>query len=151
MSFGTGNSLELPQAIRPPTSIDILKSEPKQLLRNARIFYVSSESQLISVKMMENALMKKPEFEKWKLALIQQEKNADIIINVEHQLFTFDYRYTMIDRQTSLVLASGKVTVWDGKIASKKFADKIIAKLKQLRTADEKPDPKIEAAGKTVK
>lgn len=135
MSFGKGNALELPQAIRPPTSIDVLNAEPKDLLRNAKIFYISSDSVLISEKMMENALMKMPEFANWKLAIIKDSKNADILINVEHQLFTFDYRYTMTDRKTSLVLASGKVTVWDGKIASRKFAEKIVAKLREIKSA----------------
>lgn len=148
MSFGKGNSLELPQAIRPPTSIDIINAKPKQLLRDARIFYIRSESELISVKMMENALMKKPEFEKWELAIIKEYKNADIIISVEHQLFTFDYRFTMTDRQTNIVLATGKVTVWDGQIASRKFAEKIIAKLKTLREPKKNSENKTEAVKK---
>ena len=94
---------------------------------------------------MENALIKRLEFEKWKLAIIKEYKNADIIINVEHQLFTFDYRYTMTDRKTSIVLATGKVTVWDGNIASHKFAKQIIAKLKALKVV---PESKTEAANK---
>jgi hypothetical protein len=142
MSFGSGNSLELPRAVRPPTSIDVLKADPDEILRNAKIFYVTSDSVLISVKMMENALMKRPEFAKWKLAIIKEYKNADVIINVEHQLFTWDYRYTMFDRQTEIVLASGKVTVWDGNIASKKFAKKIIARLKELKTTKEDDNKK---------
>ena len=133
MSFGNGKALELPQAVRPPTSIDILNTDSKEILRNARIFYIYSYSVLVSEKMMENALMKKPEFEKWKLAIVKESKIADVIINVEHDLFTFDYRFTMSDRRTSIVLASGKVTVWDGKIASNKFAKIIIAKLKELK------------------
>lgn len=133
MSFGSGKSLELPLSVRPPTSIDIVNSDPKEILRNAKIFYIYSESELISEKMMINALMKKPEFEKWKLAIVNEVKNADIMINVEHQLFTFDYRFTMTDRRTNIILASGKVTVWDGKTASDKFAKIIIAKLKTLK------------------
>ncbi|MBA2737583.1 MAG: trypsin-like peptidase domain-containing protein, partial [Pyrinomonadaceae bacterium] len=140
MSFGSGKSLELPLPIRPPTAIDIVNSDPKEILRNAKIFYIESDSVLISEKMMENSLMKKPEFEKWKLAIVKEAKTADVMINVEHQLFTFDYRFTMSDRRTSIVLASGKVTVWDGKIASDKFAKMIIAKLKALK----EPNPASE-------
>lgn len=145
MSFSRAASLELPQAVRPPTTIDILNTEPKDILRNAKIFHITSDSVLISEKMLENALMKRPEFEKWKLAIIKEYKNADIIINVEHQLFTFDYRYTMTDRKTSIVLATGKVTVWDGNIASHKFAKQIIAKLKDLKVV---PESKTAAANK---
>jgi hypothetical protein len=39
----------------------------------------------------------------------------------------------MTDRRTDVLLASGKVTVWDGKTASKKFAKTIIEKLKPGR------------------
>lgn len=140
MSFGDARSLELPQPVRPPTAIDIVNADPEEILRNAKIFHITSNSVLISEKMMENALMKMPEFKTRELAIIKDYKNADIIINVEHQLFTWDYRLTMIDRQTKIVLVSDKVTVWDGKIASKKFAKKIVSKLKELK--NKKEDPK---------
>ncbi len=142
MSFTKADTLELPQAVRPPTAIDVLNTDPKEILRNAKIFYISSDSELISVKMMERALLKMPDFAKWNLSLIQEFKNADIVVNVEHQLFTFDYRYTMTDRKTNIVLASGKVMVWDGGMASEKFAKQIIAKLKDIKA---KPESKAEA------
>jgi S1-C subfamily serine protease len=135
MSFGRATQLELPQAVRPPSTIDIVNADPKALLRNARIFYIYSNSELINEKMMENALMKLPEFEKWNSIMVKDIKLADIVVNVEHDLFTFDYRYSMTDRRTNIVLATGKVTVWDGKIASKKFAKLIVAKLKQIKEA----------------
>ena len=145
MSFGKGNELELPQAVRPPSSADILNADPKQILSNARLFYISSNSELISNKMMESALMKMPEFEKWKLAIINEWGKADINISVEHQLFTFDYRYTMTDRRTSRVLDTGKVTVWDGNNASDKFAKMIIQKIKESRESNNNSDKKDEA------
>ena len=133
MSFGKGSELDLPQAVRPPTSVDILDADPKGILRNAKVFYIYSSSELIKDKMLKNALLKMPEFEKWKLVIVEEAKLADIEINVEHDLFTFDYRYEMTDRRTRILLATGKVTVWDGKIASKKFAKTIIEKLKPGR------------------
>ena len=144
LSFSRGNSLELPQAVRPPSSIDIVNADPKEILRNAKVLYISSDSTLINDEMMENALMKMPEFEKLKLVIVEEYKSADIIINVKHDLFTFDYRYSMTDRRTNILLAAGKVTVWDGKIASKKFAKLIIAKLKQLREVPAEEKKKTE-------
>lgn len=146
MSFGNGSSLELPQAVRPPSSAEVLQTDPNEIFRNVRIFYISSNSELISDKMLENALMKAPEFAKWKLAIINgwdKRSLADVVIEVEHQLFTFDYRFTMTDRKTGIVLLSGKVTVWDGKAASDKFAKTIITKLKEFK------EPKTEAETKT--
>ncbi len=137
LSFSKGDQLELPQAVRPPTSIDIVNADPKAILRDAKVFYINSVSELISEKMMERALMKTPEFEQGKLKLVNKHDAADITIEVKHDLFTFDYRYSMTDRRTNILLATGKVTVWDGKIASKKFARMIVAKLKQLRETEE--------------
>lgn len=148
MSFGNGSSLELPQNVRPPTTNAILSSDPKEILRNAKIIYINSNSELISDKMLENALFKMPEFEKWQMVIVNSwdKRNlVDLEINLEHQLFTFDYRFTMSDRRTGRVLASDKVTVWDGKTASDKFAKKIIAKLKELK----EPKPEVKTAVKT--
>ena len=89
-----------------------------------------------------------PEFEKWKLAIVNDwnKRNVtDIDINVEHQLFTFDYRYTMTDRRTGIILATGEVTVWDGNVASDDFAKQIINKIKQLREPENDSDQKDKA------
>lgn len=137
LAFSKGDQLELPQAVRPPTSIDIVNADPKAILRDAKVFYINSVSELISEKMMERALMKTPEFEQGKLKLVNKYDAADITIEVKHDLFTFDYRYSMTDRRTNILLATGKVTVWDGKVASKKFARMIVAKLRQLRENNE--------------
>lgn len=147
LSFGKGNELELPQAVRPPTSIDVVSADPKILLRNARVLHITSDSELIKDKMLENALLKLPEFEKWKLVIVEDSRLADVAINVEHDLFTFDYRYAMTDRRTNILLASGKVTVWDGKSASKKFARIIVEQLKQGKESPNGSQNKTEKTG----
>ena len=141
-SFGRGTSLELPQATRPPSSSDLMNADPKAILRSAKFLYIYSNSDLINDKMMENALMKMSEFEKWKLLIVQDSKLSDIDINVEHDLFTWDYRYSMTDHRTKILLASGKVTVWDGRTASGKFAKQIIEKLRPGREAPKPAEDK---------
>jgi len=141
-SFGRGTSLELPQATRPPSSTDLMKADPKAILQNAKFLHIYSGSDLINDQMMENALMLLPEFERWKLAIVKDSKLADVEINVEHDLFTWDYRYSMTDRRTNILLASGKVTVWDGRIASGKFAKQIIEKLRPGREAPKPAEDK---------
>ena len=149
MSFKTGTALELPQAIRPPSSIDVLNADPKTILNQAKLFYIYSYSDLISGQMMEDALMKMPEFEKWKLVIVRDSKLADIEIKVEHDLFTFDYNYSMTDRRTNILLATGKVTVWDGKVASGKFAKLIVEKLRPGREPLKAPESKDDKKKKT--
>jgi hypothetical protein len=133
MSFGRGNDLELPQAVRPPSTTDLANADPKTILKNAKFLYIYTGSELINEQMMENALMKMPEFEKWKLVIVKDAKLADINIDVEHDLFTWDYRYSATDHRTNILLASGKVTAWDGRVASGKFAKMIIDNLRPGR------------------
>jgi len=146
-SFGRATSLELPQAVRPPVSADLMNADPKAILRNAKFIYIYGSSDFINEQMMENALMKLPEFDKWKLLIVKDPKLADLMINVDHDLFTWNYRYSVTDKRTNILLASGKVTAWDGRVASGKFAKEIIDKLSPGRepVKDDKTDAKKDA------
>jgi hypothetical protein len=152
-SFSRGTSLELPQAVRPPVNADLMNADPHSILRGAKFIYIWGYSDFINEQMMENALMKLPEFEKWKLIIVKDEKLADIKVNIEHDLFTWNYRYSVTDKRTDILLASGKVTAWDGRIASGKFAREIIEKLRPGREQGspdkkDKTDPKKDAEKK---
>ncbi|PYS86864.1 MAG: hypothetical protein DMF62_14405 [Acidobacteria bacterium] len=130
MTFGRGTSLELPQAVRPPVNADLVNADPKAIMQNAKFLYIDDNgSSHIKDKMMERALMKRPEFAKWKLVIVQDPKLADLEIAVSHDLFTWDYRYSIIDRRTKILLASSKVTAWDGNVASERFAKSIVETL----------------------
>ncbi len=133
MSFGRGNDLELPQAVRPPVSADLIEADPSKILQTAKFLYVQANSTFIKDKMMERALMKRPEFAKWKLVIVEDIKLADIEIVPSHDLFTWDYRYKLIDRRTKILLATSKTTAWDGNVASERFAKSIIDKLRPGR------------------
>ncbi len=138
LSFSSGKSLDIPRPVRPPSATEIVKSDPHEILRDAKIFHVYSYSFYIKAEMMENAMMRQPEFKAGSLKLIDRKESADILINVEHKLFTWDYRYTLTDRRTGIVLASEKVTVIDGKAAAYKFTKKIMTILRKHK-APSKP------------
>ena len=155
-SFARAASLELPQAVRPPVNADLMNADPHAILQGAKFIYVWGYSDLINDQMMENALMKLPEYEKWKLIIVKDEKLADIKVNIEHDLFTWNYRYSITDKRTNILLASGKVTAWDGRIASGKFAKEIIEKLRPGREPvtpekKEKTDAKKGSEKKTTR
>lgn len=135
MSFRSGQTLDLNKPVRPPSAIEVVNSDPASILKNAKLFYVDSDSFYIKSEMMQNAMMRYPEFKDGSLKLVVSKDTADILVFVEHKLFTWDYRYRMTDRRTGIILASEKVTVWDGKAASKKFAKKILAILRKHKTA----------------
>ncbi len=58
---------------------------------------------------------------------------ADLGIQVDRPLFTYNFTYVVTDKRTSRVLVSGKVVAFDGSIAAGKIASEIIDKLKALR------------------
>lgn len=140
MTFGRGTSLDLPKPPRPPAAAELVSTDPDEILRNAKLFAVTSSSTIITDKMMENGLLRRPDFKKWKLTLIDDPKLADVIINVKHILFTWEYRYTMYDRRTNIILGNGKIIEWEGQAAARRFSEKIMNQLRPLK----EPPPKQE-------
>ena len=64
---------------------------------------------------------------------------ADVVLKIDHQPGWFYYQYSMVDTARQVVLVSGNVTAWDGKVACNKVADIVIDKIKKVR-----PVPKNE-------
>ena len=57
---------------------------------------------------------------------------ADLLIEVDRPLFTFTFTYKVTDRASGVLLASGKVTAFDGNTAAPDLAQRI---LKDMRAA----------------
>jgi hypothetical protein len=91
--------------------------------------------------MCEGALQKHPEFDFWELSLVRGG-GAEVVIKIDHQPGWFYYQYSMVHTGTRVVLASGNVSAWDGKVACDKVADKIIERIKQARPLPGKEDKK---------
>ena len=58
---------------------------------------------------------------------------ADIIIDIDRPLFTYTFTYKITDRSNGIVLATGKVTAFDGNSAAPKLAQRIIEEMKVAR------------------
>ena len=91
---------------------------PTNILKKAKFIYVSSSSLLVGQSVIENKLRKRPEFQQMGLLITREIYEADIILEVHHDLFT-KYVFTAVDRQTSLVVASGKLSSLGGTVAEK--------------------------------
>lgn len=112
-----------------------------QALRSIRTLSVQVDTWLAKPEMCEGALQSKKEFESWGIALLRQ-RYADGVLKIDHQPGWFYYQYSLSQPSTGLVLASGNVTAWDGKVACGKIANKIIERMKRARAV------KTEAAEK---
>jgi len=112
----------------------IAETSPQALLRRARVVYISSSTDFFEAVQLQNALRKHQEFDTWQMAIVDGKPEvADIYINVDRPLFTYTFTYKIINRSNSIVLATGKVTAFDGNDAAPKLAQRIIEEMKVAR------------------
>ena len=85
--------------------------------RERRVF-VRSQALLVRGAVIEEKLMKRPEFSQLNLAITRDVNDADIILELRHDILT-KYVYSAVDTRTSTVLAGGKVSSLGGTVAGK--------------------------------
>ena len=114
----------------------IAETNPKTLLRKARVICVSTHTGFIDEVQLQNELRKRPEFETWQMAIVdgfRKQDVADIVIDIDRHLFTYTFTYQITNRSNGIVLATGKVTAFDGNIAAPMLAKRIIEEMKIAR------------------
>jgi hypothetical protein len=112
----------------------IAETSPKALLRRARVVYVSSNTNFFEAVQLQNALRKQQEFETWQMAIVDRKPDAaDIYIDVDRPVFTYTFTYKIVNRSNGILLATGKVTAFDGNDAAPKLARRIIEEIKVAR------------------
>ena len=67
---------------------------------------------------MEEKLLKRPEFHQLGFVLTREESDADLILELRHDLFTM-YVFTVVDAKTGVVLIGGKLSSLGGTVAGK--------------------------------
>lgn len=100
-------------------------------LRSAKTIYVKSSSVLVGAAVVETKLQKRPEFSQMGLVITRDEAAADLILELEHDVFT-KYVYTAIDTKTNTVVASGKLSSLGGTVAGK-VAKRFLKQVSQAR------------------
>jgi len=119
----------------------IAETNPKTLLRNARVMYINTHTDFIDDVQLQNELRKRPEFETWQMAIVdglRKENVADIVIDIDRPLFTYIFTYRITSRSNGIILATGKVTAFDGNFAAPMLAKRIIEEIKVARGENKK-------------
>jgi hypothetical protein len=83
-----------------------------------RRVFVRSKALLVRGAVIEEKLMKRPEFSQLNLVITRDENDADIVLELRHDILT-KYVYSAVDTRTSTVLAGGKVSSLGGTVAGK--------------------------------
>lgn len=107
-------------------------TDPATILRNAKLIYIRKKSVYFKAPELENELRKRPEFQRWGLAITRNEADADLIIEVGRKVFTTRFIYTVIDPRTDIVVTSGKLSSLGGTLATK-IAKRFIEQMLQVR------------------
>ena len=129
IALGSGASLQMPaqlSAAVPQSSAAIVGSDPKQILKNARTIYIRSKTSFLTVDTLDRALVQQKDWGKLGLTIVSDPRVADLFIEIDRPLFTYVHTFVITDKKTTIVLASGKVTAFDGTIASGGLATDII-------------------------
>jgi len=104
------------------------------LLRSARSVFVSSNTVYLRPESLENALRGRADFQSLDVAIVKDRQTADLVIDLNRPLFTFDFTYSVWRRQSSRLVASGKVTAFDGNGAAPKIAKELIKQMQSARS-----------------
>lgn len=83
-----------------------------------RKVFVRSKALLVKASVVEDKLMKRTEFAQMGLVLTRDPIDADIILELRHDILT-KYVYSAVDARTQVVLAGGKVSSLGGTVAGK--------------------------------
>ncbi len=121
ITLGSGASLQMPAkeaALVPQSSAAIAGSDPKQLLKDARSIYIHSKTSFLTVDTLDRALALEKDWPNLGLTIVQDPRVADLRIEIDRPLFTYVHTFVIVDKRTSIILGSGKVTAFDGTIAS---------------------------------
>jgi hypothetical protein len=139
----SGAALQLPvqeAAQVPQSSAAIAGSDSKQILKTAKTIFIHSKTAFLTVDTLQRALALQKEWEKLGLTIVNDQRVADLLIEIDRPLFTYVHTFVIIDKKTSIVLGAGKVTAFDGTIASGGLAKDIVKIFAAARLPE--PSPK---------
>lgn len=114
----------------------IAETSPKALLSRARILYINSNTDYFETVQLQNALRKRNEVDAWQMAMVDgwdKRSVADTEIEIDRPLFTWTFTYKITNRSTGILLATGKVTAFDGNAAAPMLAERIIEEIRKAR------------------
>jgi len=83
-----------------------------------RKVFVRSKALLVRAAVVEEKLLKRAEFAEMGLVLTRNEADADILLELRHDVLT-KYVYSAVDTRTQTVVAGGKVSSLGGTVAGK--------------------------------
>jgi len=137
ITLGSGAALQLPaqaNANAPQSSAALSGFDPKDALRKAKTVFIRSKTSFLTVDTLDRSLIMQKDWPKLELVIVQDPRVADLLIELDRPLFTYVHTFVIVDKKTSAVVGSGKVTAFDGTIASPDLAKNIVKIIYEARS-----------------
>jgi len=110
------------------------KPEPAALIRAARTIHIRSTTIFLRPKLLEDELLKQPDFQALGLKIVADAKEADLVVDVTLPFLTWTWTYVVTHQASNTKLANGKIREITAGLASPKLAKDMAAQLQSLRT-----------------
>lgn len=134
--LGTGSALKMPvtsQVEEAQIGAAVAGANPTKIVQNAKTIYIHSKTSFLTVDTVDRALELEKTWPKLRLTIVQDPRVADLEIELDRPLFTYVHTFVITDRKSSIVLDSGKVTAFDGTIASGGIAKDVVKYFSSIR------------------
>jgi hypothetical protein len=110
------------------------KPEPAELLRAARTIHINSGTIYLKPKLLEDELLKLPDFQSLGLKIVPTAEEADLVVEVTLPFLSWMWTYAVTHQASKTRLANGKIRELTAGLASPKLAKDMSARLQGLRT-----------------
>jgi hypothetical protein len=134
-SYGSGKALKMPTEAALKAAHN-KSTDPKDLLLTSKTVYVTSNTTYFKEQQLINELNKRKEIKQWGWVFVtgswDTRNKADLIIELDHQILSFDFTFSLRHRKSSIVISAGKAIIADGASGAPKMADKIIKSVSQI-------------------
>lgn len=87
---------------------------------------------------MVNALIGRKEMTDWGLTFTDERDLADLILEIDHVLYTWKYTFRLNSQRLGTVVATGSRIIADGNLGAPYMADRFIEKVKAARGPERK-------------
>ena len=144
------SSVQMPQrgvtALTPagPGSVVVKPKTPADVLVASKTVYVMSDTVGFKPDQLVNALNKQKEFPAFNLTFVNERELADLILEIDHIVFTWKYTFKLYSQRLGVVVATGDRIIWDGNLGADAMAERVIEKLKVARGPEPPPAAKPE-------
>ena len=103
---------------------------PTDILRAARTIYISPNRH-INADYLEYKLDKLPEFGQWQLSIVKDSAKADLVLEIRKT--ALNYIFSIVEPESSIVVAKGKVVAINGRVAAEDISHQIVRRMRALR------------------